>query len=321
MLPRQIKRNGLTRRQLVLTDEALRLMIAGYTREAGVRGLERLLAKLCRKAAKRIASGEARRMTVEPGNLEALLGPRRFKDDALSVRDEVGVVTGLAWTSVGGETMPVEVAVMDGSGKLELTGSLGDVMKESARTAVTCVRTRAGQWGIQSDFLQDKGYSYPCTGRSGAQGRPLRGRHHGDRHPVCFDGHPSQAGCGHDRRDHPAWAGAAHRRAEGKTMAAYCRGGAYGGDPEDNASDLAEVDPVVREHVRFVTAETLDTVLQTALTVLPTGALLPRGRRKTGDGAQLYACTVRDAFSRGGTGFGRIAAIGGRDHENRIRRI
>ena len=286
LLTRQVKRNGLTRRQLVLTDEALRLMIAGYTREAGVRGLERLLAKLCRKAAKRIASGEARRMTVEPGNLEALLGPRRFKDDALSARDEVGVVTGLAWTSVGGETMPVEVAVMDGSGKLELTGSLGDVMKESARTAVTCVRTRAGQWGIQSDFYKTKDIHIHVPEGAVPKDGPSAGVTMATAILSALTGIPV-------KRD-VAMTGEITLRGRvlpigglrEKTMAAYCRGVHTVVIPEDNASDLAEVDPVVREHVRFVTAETLDTVLQTALTALPTGALLPgaEGKQETARG-------------------------------------
>ena len=271
LLTRQIKRNGLTRRQLVVSDEALRLVIEGYTREAGVRGLERLLAKLCRKAAKRIASGEARRVTVEAGDLEELLGPRKFKEDALAARDEVGVVTGLAWTAVGGETMPVEVAVMDGNGKLELTGSLGDVMKESARTAVTCVRTRAAQWGIPGDFYKTKDIHIHVPEGAVPKDGPSAGVTMATAILSALTGIPV-------KRD-VAMTGEITLRGrvlpigglKEKTMAAYSHGVHTVVIPEDNASDLAEVDPAVREHVRFVTAETLDTVLNTALASLPAG--------------------------------------------------
>lgn len=132
-------------------------MIDGYTREAGVRRLEQLIASVCRKAAKRIAEGEEK-ISVKESDLQALLGNPKFKEEKLRDSDEVGVVNGLAWTSVGGELLEVEAAVLDGTGKLELTGSLGDVMKESAHAAVSYVRSRADVLGIDSKFYKIKIY-------------------------------------------------------------------------------------------------------------------------------------------------------------------
>ena len=143
LVPKQMKKHGLTSKTVKITDDALHELISGYTREAGVRNLERVIASLYRKAAKKLVAGEAKRVTVGVKQLEPMLGPKRFKDEQGYKKDEIGLVNGLAWTAVGGETMPIEVAVMDGSGKIELTGNLGDVMKESARTAISCVRTRA----------------------------------------------------------------------------------------------------------------------------------------------------------------------------------
>ena len=138
LIPKQLKKHGLTARQLRFTDGAIRNMIDGYTREAGVRRLEQLIASVCRKAAKRIAEGEEK-ISVKESDLQALLGNPKFKEEKLRDSDEVGVVNGLAWTSVGGELLEVEAAVLDGTGKLELTGSLGDVMKESAHAAMSYV--------------------------------------------------------------------------------------------------------------------------------------------------------------------------------------
>ena len=149
LVKKQLKASGIKPAQLRITDDALRLMIDGYTREAGVRKLERTIAKTIRKEAVKIASGYDKKITVRASDLEELLGPRKFKPENLSGKDEVGVVNGLAWTSVGGELLKVEAAVMDGTGKLELTGSLGDVMKESAKAAYTYVRAHATEWNIR----------------------------------------------------------------------------------------------------------------------------------------------------------------------------
>ena len=142
LLSKQMKKHGLSENQLIVDDETLDAIISGYTREAGVRRLEQVLAKLCRKAAKHIADG-GESLTATKENLEELLGTATFKDDVVSKKDEVGIVNGLAWTSVGGEMLEVEVAVIPGTGKIEITGNLGTVMQESAKAAVTFVRSQA----------------------------------------------------------------------------------------------------------------------------------------------------------------------------------
>ena len=156
LVPKQMKKHGLTSKTVKITDDALHELISGYTREAGVRNLERVIASLYRKAAKKLVAGEAKRVTVGVKQLEPMLGPKRFKDEQGYKKDEIGLVNGLAWTEAGGEILEVEVNVMDGSGKLELTGNLGDVMKESAQAALSCLRSRAAVLGIPADFYKTK---------------------------------------------------------------------------------------------------------------------------------------------------------------------
>ena len=155
LFPKQLKRHGLTARQFKITEEAIYDLIDSYTREAGVRSLERTMSKLMNKAAVKIVSDEQKSVKVMMDNLESFLGSRKYKNDTMNQTNEVGVATGLAWTAVGGETLPVEVAVMTGTGKMELTGSLGDVMKESAQAAYTCVRTMADSLSIDPDFYKN----------------------------------------------------------------------------------------------------------------------------------------------------------------------
>jgi ATP-dependent Lon protease len=142
LFPKQRKKHGLKSRQLKISDTAIREIIAGYTRESGVRVLERELAALCRKAAMKIVSEEKKTINIKPSMLEEYLGVRKYKPDEHRTRDEVGLVRGLAWTSVGGVTLDVEVNVVDGTGKLELTGNLGSVMQESARAGLSYIRSR-----------------------------------------------------------------------------------------------------------------------------------------------------------------------------------
>ncbi|MEE1327567.1 MAG: endopeptidase La, partial [Oscillospiraceae bacterium] len=157
LIPKQLKKHGLKKSQVRVTDDGIREIISCYTRESGVRNLERAFAEVCRKAAMQILSQEVpKRITVSGNNLEEFLGVRKFLPDRLPGADQVGLVTGLAWTSVGGETLEVEVNVMDGSGKLELTGNLGDVMKESAHAALSYIRANAAKLGISSDFYKTK---------------------------------------------------------------------------------------------------------------------------------------------------------------------
>lgn len=156
LLPRQIRENGLKKTQLRMTDEVIAEIIDGYTAEAGVRNLERELGTVCRKAATRIVREGAKAVTVTPNNVKNFLGVRKYTKDLLAHENPPGVVNGLAWTALGGVTLTVEATVMDGQGKIELTGSLGDVMKESAKAAVSYIRAHCDEYGIDHEFYKTK---------------------------------------------------------------------------------------------------------------------------------------------------------------------
>ena len=265
LIPKQRKKHGLKAAQLRFDDDAVRAIIALYTRESGVRVLEREIAKICRKTAFEIAEGRIRSLTVRKDALEELLGTRRYIADELHERDEIGLVRGLAYTSVGGEVLDVECAVMEGTGKIELTGNLGDVMKESARAAVTCLRSRAAKLGIDPEFYQNKDIhihfpegAVPKDGPSAGvtvvtalcsalTGRPVR-------RDVAMTGEITLRG-----RVLPIGG------LKEKTMAAFRAGVSTVILPQENEKDLSEIDPTVRASLRFVTAGNIDTVLETAL--------------------------------------------------------
>ena len=154
LAPKQAEENGIAQGEIEFTDEALLSIIRHYTAEAGVRGLERQIATACRKAVKRLVGGEEAPVRVTEETLEAFLGPARYFHDKAQLKNKVGVATGLAWTAIGGTTLQVEVSTMKGTGQLELTGQLGDVMKESAKTAVSCLRTRYQEYKLDPDFYQ-----------------------------------------------------------------------------------------------------------------------------------------------------------------------
>ncbi len=271
LLKKQLTKHGLTAKQLRISDAAVSLLIDGYTAEAGVRQLERTIATLCRKTAALVVEDETKTVSLTPAGLETYLGPRKYKPDAITKTDEIGVVNGLAWTAVGGTTMPIEVAVLDGSGKIELTGNLGDVMKESAHIAVSYVRSRAGEWHIPADFYKTKdihihvpegavpkdgpsaGVTMTTAIVSALTGIPVRG-------DVAMTGEISLRG-----RVLPIGG------LREKSMAAYSHHMKTVIIPDDNTADLAEVDAEVKEHVRFIPAKHLDTVLQNALTANPAG--------------------------------------------------
>ena len=153
---KQMEKHGLDQSKLKISDGAIYAILDFYTREAGVRNLERKIGEICRKAARQLVSGEEEMVRVTERTIEKFLGPKRIKPDEISGRDEVGVVNGLAWTQVGGEMLQVEVAVLEGNGKIQLTGSLGDVMKESAQAAISYVRSVADRYGIEHDFYKTK---------------------------------------------------------------------------------------------------------------------------------------------------------------------
>ena len=156
LIPKQIKNFGMNSKMLRFTDATIRALISDYTKEAGVRTLDRTITKIIRKVAVKFADGFEGRFTVSPSNLEELLGAAKYKTTKLDFEEMIGAANGLAWTSVGGEMMQIEVAVLEGSGKLELTGSLGDVMKESAKAAISFIRSRCDKLGVDSDFYKNK---------------------------------------------------------------------------------------------------------------------------------------------------------------------
>ena len=156
LLPKQMKRHGLTKKSVRVDDSALTEIIDYYTREAGVRNLEREIASICRKSAKKLIETKQKSITISNENLKDFLGVRKLQPETISAKDEVGTVNGLAYTELGGEILKIEVAVLDGTGKIEITGSLGEVMQESAKIAVSLVRSLASQYNIPTDFYKTK---------------------------------------------------------------------------------------------------------------------------------------------------------------------
>ena len=266
LIPKQLKKHGLKKTQLKITDDAVREIICCYTRESGVRNLERYIAELCRKADMQILTQEEpKKITVTGGNLEEFLGVRKFLPDRIPGTDQVGLVTGLAWTSVGGETLEVEVNVMDGSGKLELTGNLGDVMKESAHAALSYIRANCGKLGIAPDFYKTKDIHVHFPEGAVPKDGPSAGV------TVCTAMVSALTGVS-VRRD-VAMTGEISLRGrvmrigglKEKTMAALRHGVRTVIIPQDNERDLEEIDQTVRKQLNFVSAATVDTVLDVAL--------------------------------------------------------
>ena len=287
LLPKQMEKHGLKKAQLRVGDEAIREIISCYTRETGVRSLERRLAEICRKTAMQLLEQETpKRITVTVSNIETFLGVRKFLPDQIPTRDEIGLVTGLAWTSVGGETLEVEVNVMEGSGKLELTGNLGDVMKESAHAALSYIRANAQKLGVAADFYKTKDIHvhFPegavpkdgpsagvtvCTAMvSALTGTPVR-------HDVAMTGEISIRG-----------RVMAIGGLKEKTMAALRHGMKTVIIPKDNQRDLEEIDQTVRKALTFIPAESAEQVLEAALvrqTELLPGLQIPEEMRRCAD--------------------------------------
>ncbi len=265
LFPKQRKKHGLKARQLRISDDAIREIVAGYTREAGVRILERQLGKICRRAALKLADGAQASVSVTPRMLEELLGPRRYKPEAGPRPDEPGLVRGLAWTSVGGETLDVEVNVMPGSGKLELTGNLGDVMKESARAGLSYIRSRAAELGVDPEFYKNcdihvhfpegavpkdgpsAGITVTLAIISALTKRPVRS-------DIAMTGEITLRG-----RVLPIGG------LKEKTMAALRAGVKTVIIPAANEPDLKEIDQDVRAALEFVTTDHIDKILNFAL--------------------------------------------------------
>lgn len=268
LLPKQLKNNGLEGR-VTMTSSALYEIIDGYTREAGVRTLERTITSVLRKCAQRIAAGEKEKISVTASTVKALLGPEKVKPTFISRKDAVGIANGLAWTSVGGEMLPVEVAVIPGgTGRIEITGSLGDVMKESAKLAISYARVHGEEYGITADSLKNTdihihapegavpkdgpsaGVTLTTALISALSGLPVR-------HDLAMTGeitlHGNVLPIGGLKE---------------KSMAAFREGISTVLIPKENVSDLFEVDAEVKQKIHFVPVDHLSQVLKRAL-ILP----------------------------------------------------
>ncbi len=280
LIPRQLKRHGLNRRMLKITDEALSDVIDFYTRESGVRNLEREIGALCRKAAARIVEDGAKTVKVTPSTLRDLLGAEKIISEAVGECDEVGIVNGMAYTQSGGDLLKVECAVMEGTGKLELTGSLGDVMKESAHAAITYARQIGSKYGISSDFYSKKDIHIHFPEGAVPKDGPSAGVTTLTALVSALSGIPV-------RRD-VAMTGEITIRGKvlaigglrEKTMAAYSAGVKTILIPHDNKKDLDKIDPVVRENVTFVLCRTAEDVLEASL--LPKAPIIDTAPRAKG---------------------------------------
>lgn len=265
LLPKQMKEHGLGKDKLQVHDEALMKIIRRYTREAGVRNLERQLATLCRKAAKLIVSGEKKRVVVTPNTVETYLGKPKYRYGVAEKKDQVGVATGLAWTEAGGDTLSVEVSVLPGKGKLTLTGHLGDVMKESAQAAFSYIRSRWQVLGIDPEFHEktdvhihvpegaipkdgpSAGITIATALASALTGRPVS-REVGMTGEITLRGMVLPIG-----------------GVKEKVLSAHRAGLKTVVLPKENEKDLDDVPETVRADLRFVLVEHMDEVLKVAL--------------------------------------------------------
>lgn len=265
LIPKQVKLHGLTPKTFKVNDKALRDVIDCYTKEAGVRRLEQQIAALCRKGAAAIVSGEETAVSVKVGDLEKLLGPKKYLPETIDEESAVGVVNGLAWTNVGGEMLQVEVAVLEGTGKVELTGSLGDVMKESAMAAISFIRSRAQKYGINPKFYKENDIHIHVPEGAVPKDGPSAGVTMATALLSALTDTPADS--------RTAMTGEISLRGRvmpigglrEKAMAAYRMGMKQVLIPKKNVSDLADVDEKVKASVRFIPVTSLDEVFDNAL--------------------------------------------------------
>ncbi|MBO5882805.1 MAG: endopeptidase La [Clostridia bacterium] len=266
LIPKQLGRHGLDKKRVAISDSAVIELIDYYTREAGVRNLERSLGSLIRKAAKKLVENEeAKKIKIGAENISEYLGARKYLPEKISAEDEVGSVNGLAYTAVGGSMLKVEVAVLEGTGKIELTGSLGDVMKESAHIAVSLVRSLAAEYGIPTDFYKTKDIHIHFPEGAVPKDGPSAG--------VTMVTALISALSGRAVKRHVAMTGEISLRGnvlaigglKEKTMAAYTAGITTVLIPKDNIRDLEDIDAVAKEHLTFIPCKRISDVLKVAL--------------------------------------------------------
>ncbi len=269
LLPKEMKRHGITKGQLKLSDDAIREMIASYTRESGVRVLERKVAGICRKTAMRLVESENTCVRILAKDLKDFLGVPKYHPEREALKERVGVVNGLAWTSVGGELLEVEVNVVPGTGKVELTGNLGDVMKESAQAALSYIRSRASQLGIAADFYKENDIHVHFPEGAVPKDGPSAG--------IAITTAMVSALTNTVVRPGIAMTGEVTLRGRvlaigglrEKTMAAKRSGIKTVLIPAENEKDLEEIDQTVRASLQFIVVDVVDQVLDYALSGTP----------------------------------------------------
>ena len=265
LLPKQMAEHGLKKGTLRVGDDVLRAIIRDYTRESGVRQLERRLAAVCRKADMLLLTGNVKRITVTEKELPKLLNCQPFPPALHTEREEIGVVNGLAWTEAGGEILEVEVNVMEGSGKLELTGNLGDVMKESAQAALSCLRSRAEALGIEQDFYKTKDIHVHFPEGAVPKDGPSAGIAMATAMLSALTGRKIRAGIAMTGEVTLRGRVLAIGGLKEKTMAALRNNIGTVLIPADNVRDLEDIDQTVRAALRFVPVSTVDQVFAAAL--------------------------------------------------------
>ncbi|NLY96566.1 MAG: endopeptidase La [Clostridiaceae bacterium] len=269
LIPKQLKLHGLNKSKLRIKDEAVDLIIKYYTREAGVRNLEREIASLCRKAAKYLVTGNKKSLTISLKNAEEFLGPKKYRVDKTLKDSLVGVARGLAWTSVGGDTLLIEVNIMPGTGRIELTGNLGEVMKESAKIAISYIRTKSNEYGIDPDFYKNSDIHVHVPEGAVPKDGPSAG--------ITLCTAIVSALTGIKVKSNVAMTGELTLRGnvlpigglKEKTMAAHRAGVDTVIIPEENVPDLHDISAYIKEHLKFVSVRTMDEVLKIALVSMP----------------------------------------------------
>lgn len=268
LVKKEMIKHSLTAKEFKISDDAINILIENYTREAGVRTLEKQIATLCRKATVSLESG-AKSFKVTDKNIEEYLGKKKFSDDLVSKEDQVGTVNGLAWTSVGGTMLPIEVSALDGTGKIELTGNLGDVMKESAKTAVSYIRSKASEYGIDEDFYKNKDIHIHAPEAAVPKDGPSAGLAITTAIVSELTGIPIKSNVAMTGEISLKGKALAIGGLKEKSMAAYKAGCDTVIIPQDNKKDLDEISDEVKQAIDFISVKKFDEVLPIALVSRP----------------------------------------------------
>lgn len=272
LIKKELLKHNISPKEFKISDAALYKIIDCYTKEAGVRGLEKQISNLCRKAATALEEGETV-FRVTPKNLNKYLGIEKYEKDLSLDKDTVGVVNGLAWTQVGGTMLPIEVSALKGTGKLELTGNLGDVMKESAKTAVSYIRYKSDEYGIDSDFYKTKDIHIHAPEAAISKDGPSAGLAITTAILSELTDIPIKANVAMTGEISLKGRALPIGGLKEKSMAAYKAGCDTVIIPKSNYKDLQEISPEVKQAVKFITVEYFDEILPIALTKIPKASL------------------------------------------------